>query len=695
MAFTFFILNSLNSHGALVHPHPHTLSLFLHQIHLLLSSLSLLSSSPSRSSHHPLSLSHPQTILRIRTPPSKPPRQTRPYNHSPHSLSSRHFHRRSISGPPGPRSKRRRFLQPPRIPPTSKIINSNQHNINSAFYGPTWRLLRRNLTSQILHPARVRSFSGTRKWVLDTLIRSLKSESETKESVKIIEHLQYAMFCLLVFMCFGERLDERQIRGVENVQRRLLVNFNKFNVLNLVPRVSRILYRKRWEELLQIRKEMEEVLIPLIRARKKVKEDRDRNADHDEGEDKVQNADHEDEGVVSYVDTLFDLELPEEKRKLDEGELVSVTTEFLNAGTDSTATALEWIMANLVKYPHIQERVFEEIKEVMGNKRGQDNNNKEVKEEDLNKLPYLKAVILEGLRRHPPGHFLLPHAVSEDVVLNGYLVPKNGTINVMVAEMGWDPKVWENPMEFKPERFLRSEGEEVFDITGSKEIKMMPFGVGRRICPGYNLAMLHLEYFVANLVWNFEWKAANGIVDLSEKLEFTVVMANPLQWVKINVDGAAKTNDSLISCGGVIRDNNGSWILGFTRSLGSGSALLAEIWGILLDITKGLDRGFGNIIIESDSLAAVHLVNKECNPDHPLRDIITKIHRLMSQAQNVKVVHVYREANRLANALASYASSMSDRESIFENVPNFCNHIFSEDFRKVCFPRRVSSQAFC
>jgi cytochrome P450 len=155
---------------------------------------------------------------------------------------------------------------------------------------------------------------------------------------------------------------------------------------------------------------------------------------------------------------------------------------------------------------------------------------KEVKEEDLHKLPYLKAVVLEGLRRHPPAHFVLPHAVTEDVVLDGNLVPKNASLNFMVADMGWDPKVWEDPMAFKPERFLSGGGGEVFDITGSREIKMMPFGAGRRICPGFGLAMLHLEYFVANLVWNFVWKAVDGDeVDLSEKQEFTVVMKCPLK----------------------------------------------------------------------------------------------------------------------------------------------------------------------
>ena len=178
------------------------------------------------------------------------------------------------------------------------------------------------------------------------------------------------------------------------------------------------------------------------------------------------------------------------------------------------------------------EKLYMEIKGVM-------NEEDEVEEEKLQKLPYLKAVILEGFRRHPPGYLVLPHAVTEDVELGGYTIPKNATINFMVAEMGWDPKVWEDPMGFKPERFLNSgdgtdhddkKSGEVFDITGSREIKMMPFGVGRRICPAVGLAMLHLEYFVANLVWSFEWKAVEGNeVDLSEKQEFTVVMKNPLQ----------------------------------------------------------------------------------------------------------------------------------------------------------------------
>jgi len=141
---------------------------------------------------------------------------------------------------------------------------------------------------------------------------------------------------------------------------------------------------------------------------------------------------------------LLNLRLPEEKRKLNDGEVVALCSEFLTAGTDATSTTLEWVMANLVKNKHMQQRLVEEIEEVVGERE-----EKEVREEDLEKLPYLKAVMLEGLRRHPPSHYTIPRVVTEDVVLNGYLVPKNGTVNFMVADIGLDPTM------FKPERFLK------------------------------------------------------------------------------------------------------------------------------------------------------------------------------------------------------------------------------------------------
>ncbi|OMP02855.1 Cytochrome P450 [Corchorus capsularis] len=313
--------------------------------------------------------------------------------------------------------------------------------ITTALYGSTWRVLRRNLTAEMLHSSRVKSYSHARKLVLERLLRLLKVQSNSGvHPVEVIKHFHFSMFSLLVFMCFGDNLEEKKIKEMAHVEREMM--------------------------------------------------------------------------------------LSEENRNLTIEEIRGLCSEFLNGGTDNTATLLQWIMANLVKNPHIQEKLYMEIKRVMGDVKEM------VKEDDLQKMPYLKAVILEGLRRHPPLRFLLPHAVTEDAVLNGYLVPRNGTVNFIMGDIGLDEKVWEDPLSFKPERFFSGDNKdgEGFDITGSKEIKMMPFGAGRRICPGYALAMLHLEYFVANLVWNFEWKAVNGDeVNMEEKHEFSVRMKYPLQ----------------------------------------------------------------------------------------------------------------------------------------------------------------------
>ncbi|KAH6815375.1 cytochrome P450 [Perilla frutescens var. frutescens] len=403
------------------------------------------------------------------------------------------------------------FADRPDPPPTITYLTAPRKTISSSSYGPTWRLLRRNITQEILHPSRVRGYSASRRWVLSLLIDRLRGAAESDSAVKVIDHFQYAMFCLLVLMCFGVKLQENQIKEIETVQRKFMLSYQRFDALNYWPRLGRIIFRNRWKELIQLRDEQDRTLIPLIRARAESKKRRNANENLNES-------------LVAYVDTLVDLILPEEKRKLHEQEMVSLCSEFLNGGTDTTSTALQWIMANLVKNPEIQSKLYEEIIATVGGEK------QVVEEEDLQKMAYLKAVVLEALRRHPPGHFVLPHKVKEEVELNGYRIPKDAQVNFMVADMNWDPEVWEAPMEFKPERFVAACEGEGFDVTGSREIKMMPFGAGRRVCPGYDVALLHLKYFVANLIRRFEWKPIEGDgVDLTEKAEFTIVMKNPLR----------------------------------------------------------------------------------------------------------------------------------------------------------------------
>ncbi|KAF2317338.1 hypothetical protein P3X46_022459 [Hevea brasiliensis] len=399
------------------------------------------------------------------------------------------------------------------------IVSNSKKIISKSPYGPTWRALRRNLTAGVLNPSQLRSFSHVRERVLNNLIDAFKHDSKGEKAVFVEEYFRHAIFSMLVLLCFGDNVEEKQIREIEAAQQRLFKNFHRFKLFIILPKLGKFLFKKQWKKLTEIVTGYDEAIVPLIRSRKKISE-------------QEQDTSRKDQGGVFYVDTLLNFQAPEEEENLKEVEIVGLCNEFISAGTDTTMTALQWIMANVVKYPAIQAKILEEIKGGIG-----DDQRKFIKEDDLQKMPYIKAVVLEGLRRHPPGYApATPHAVTEDVELGGYKVPKGTAVNFLIADMGRDPNVWENPMEFKPERFLKSSDgdndhrQQGFDVTGSREIKMMPFGAGRRICPGYGLAMLHMEYLVANLVWHFEWKPADGEdVDLTEKFDLTISMKNPLR----------------------------------------------------------------------------------------------------------------------------------------------------------------------
>jgi cytochrome P450 family 89 subfamily A len=349
------------------------------------------------------------------------------------------------------------------------------------------------------------------------LIDKLRDSSSAEGGApSVMEAFQYTMFCLLVLMCFGERLDEPAVSAIEDAERAWPIYISrKMTVFFFVPSVTRHVFRGRLETARALQSRQRDLFVPLINKRREYKRQVKEQGHEPASETTFQH---------SYVDTLLDVTLPEEGgRQLTDSEIVAPCSEFLNAGTDTTSTGLQWIMAELVRNPGVQEKLYDEIKATCG---GDD----EVSEEAIPKMPYLKAVILEGLRKHPPGHFVLPHKAKEDMDVGGYLIPKGATVNFMVAEMGRDEEEWRRAMEFTPERYLEGGNGEGVDMNGTRGVRMMPFGVGRRICAGLSIAMLHLEYFVANMVKEFEWTEAPGHEgSFEEKREFTTVMKTPLR----------------------------------------------------------------------------------------------------------------------------------------------------------------------
>ncbi|KMZ71792.1 Isoflavone 2'-hydroxylase [Zostera marina] len=199
-----------------------------------------------------------------------------------------------------------------------------------------------------------------------------------------------------------------------------------------------------------------------------------------------------------------------------------VIISLIAAGTDTSAVTIEWAMALLLNNPEVLKIAREEMDEKVGQ-------NRLVDEGDLSSLPYLQAIITETTRLYPAGPLLVPHESSEDIVIGGYHVPKGTMLLVNAWAIHRDEKLWKEPLEFKPERFLTQDfgsGE----ACRNKSLKMLPFGVGRRRCPGEALALKMIGLTLASLIQCFEWERVGCVdVDMTEGHGLTLPKAVPLE----------------------------------------------------------------------------------------------------------------------------------------------------------------------
>ncbi|MED6150362.1 hypothetical protein PIB30_071568 [Stylosanthes scabra] len=226
------------------------------------------------------------------------------------------------------------------------------------------------------------------------------------------------------------------------------------------------------------------------------------------------------------LDSLLDF-VNEESSEFSRHDVLMLLMDLFVVSIETTASTLEWGMAELMHSPTKLHKVKEELQQSLGK-------NGEVEESHISKLPYLNAIMKETFRLHPPVPLLVPHKANEDVELGGFTVPKNAQVVVNVWSIGRDSHIWANPNSFEPERFLGSE----IDFKGS-HFELITFGSGRRICPGLPLASRTFTFILASLLYHFNWKVANEMnpenIDLSHNRGLSMNKAQPLLLVPIKV----------------------------------------------------------------------------------------------------------------------------------------------------------------
>lgn len=394
-------------------------------------------------------------------------------------------------------------------------------------YGERWRRLRVLVVNELLTTSRVNSFASVRAEEVAQLVRRI--EGHGGSPVNLSEGFAAVANDLISRAAFGKKHGESEHgrKFLELVQESAGL-LGKFSVGEFIPWLAWIdRLNGRYAALDRVAEMRDEILDAIV-------------------EDHMQNLESACKQKQNMMDILLGIYrgqspgLTIDLLSLKSLILVNsniIGSDFLlhfsyyifyrymqdvfTAGTDTTTTTLTWLMTELLRHPKIMRKLQDEVRGVMkGKKHGT------ISDDDLKEMHYLKAVIKETLRLHPPVAIFL-HAARDHVNLMGYEVAPETLVIVNVWAIAHDPASWVEPKEFMPERFLDSS----VDFKGL-DFHLIPFGSGRRMCPGIGFAILAVEHTIANLMLKFDWalpgQARGEDLDVIERPGITIGRRNPL-----------------------------------------------------------------------------------------------------------------------------------------------------------------------
>ncbi|XP_021768400.1 flavonoid 3'-monooxygenase-like [Chenopodium quinoa] len=370
-------------------------------------------------------------------------------------------------------------------------------------YGVEWRKMRKIFATEMLSNARLDASYYLRKQHVKKMM------NETYEKAGQLVNIGDLAFLTLVGsvmnMVWGDTLKgdegsvmDSEFRAVVDEQLKLL---GAPNISDFFPLLARFDLQGIQRRMRIISKRNEEIY--------------DKAINHHNAGESIQRKD--------FLGHLMQLTKCEDHaRSLTLPQVKAMLIDVVVGGTDTTVAMVEWVMAEILQHPEVLRKVQEELTEIVGL-------NKTVEEVHLPELKYLNAVAKESLRLHPPIPLLVPHCPSEPSTIGGYSIPKGARVFLNLYTIQRDPHNWEDPLLFKPERFLSGSAAEKTDYLGN-HFQYLPFGSGRRMCPGIPLAERTTMLVLASMLHGFQWKLPNGTVevDLSEKFGIVVKKSKPL-----------------------------------------------------------------------------------------------------------------------------------------------------------------------
>ncbi|WMV43689.1 hypothetical protein MTR67_037074 [Solanum verrucosum] len=388
------------------------------------------------------------------------------------------------------------------VPAAAREISYGCNDILWNSYGPKWRMLRKVCVRDMLSCSTLDSVYALRRREFRQSINYFYSQKGLP--VNVGEQMFLTVFNVITSMLWGGTVKggERASLGSEF---RYVVS--EMAALCSIPNLSDFYPGLAWFDFQGVTKEMkvllkrfEKIFDSMIDERKKL----DRNSVGQESKDFLQ--------VLLKLKDEADAKMP-----VTMTEIKALLMDMIVGGTDSTSNAIEFAMAEIMIKPDVLRKLQEELETVVG----KDNI---VEESHIKQLPYLYAVIKEILRLHPPAPLLAPHCPSETCTVGGYTVPKGSCVFINVWAIHRDPSIWENPTEFRPERFLDNK----HDCSGN-DFNYFPFGSGRRMCAGIAMAERMFMYSVASLIHYFDWKLPEGeTLDVTEKFGIVLKKKMPL-----------------------------------------------------------------------------------------------------------------------------------------------------------------------